>query len=125
MKHAKEVQEGYRARKVKVIDRTKTFVLFIDFSKAFDKVNRKVLKNMMRRNNINDILVEAVMRLLNNSKVRYNDEVIETEVGCPQGSCLSPWLWNLYISELSEELNSIPASNLNAFMGLANDPLKT
>ena len=63
-------------------------------------------------------LVEVVMRLLNCSMVTYEGETIDTEVRCPQGSCLSPLLWNLYISQLSQSLNNIPASNLDNFLNL-------
>ena len=48
IKKAKEIQQNYRSQKTKVIERTKTYVLFIDFAKAFDKVNRVVLSNKLK-----------------------------------------------------------------------------
>ena len=40
---AKRREAGYRSSRVPNYDRTKTFSLFIDFKKAFDMVDRRLL----------------------------------------------------------------------------------
>lgn len=53
MNQAKEVQQRYRTAKVAVAQRQKSFVLFVDFRKAFDRMNRRILIDKMLRMGIN------------------------------------------------------------------------
>lgn len=48
--------------------------------------------------------------------MQYDDEVIPTESGTPQGSCLSSTLWNCYIADLGEQLDKVQSSNLYGFL---------
>lgn len=115
---AKRRQQEYRQLKIPVAERTKTFILFIDFRKAFDKVDRGILVRKMLDMGINPTLVKAFQSLLSNSKVQYENEIIDTTVGTPQGTCSDPVLWNLYETDLGRKLETVRTEgNLNRFVG--------
>ena len=74
----------------------------------------------MTRAGYNKTLVEAIRGLLTDTEIVVNGETIKTLRGTPQGSCLSPDLWNIYIAQLCRDTQGFQAGNLNAFVGLDN-----
>ena len=56
---AKATEQQYRADRVKVAERERSFLLFIDFRKAFDVVNRQMLLEKMSKQGLSQQMVEA------------------------------------------------------------------
>ena len=91
---------------------------FIDMQKAFDKVPRKAVKWAMRKKELLEVMVRAVMSLCDsvNTKVRvgsaYSIE-FEVKVGVHQGHVLSPLLFAIVADVITK----------NARRGVVNELL--
>ena len=77
------------------------FLLFIDYEKAYDNVNRDKLWEMMK-NKIPNYLLSTIKCIYRNTKVKikFNDNIsepIHITKGVRQGCGLSPVLFNIYI----------------------------
>lgn len=88
---AMQRQQSDRANKVSVLQRMRTFVVFLDIKKAFDKVDRSLLIQALGRQ-ICSRLTGALCDLIKGTKCGFMEEdpCKDTNVGTPQGSCLSP-----------------------------------
>ena len=87
-----------------------TFDAFIDFAKAFDWVDRELLLYKLLRSSVDGPFYFAVksMYTKTRSSVKVDDDFsnwFETECGVSQGDVLSPTLFNIFINDLSTELN--------------------
>lgn len=102
------------------MDRRMQYLLFKDFTKSFDKVDRGLLYQKMIRKGYSHQLIKAIQNLTNRTWLMYKDKSIEANLGTPQGSCLSPTVWNLYVADLCEELESAQGNNLDNFLGIIN-----
>ena len=94
-KHLGEVKDVYFA--------------FLDLEKAYDRVDRDALWNVLRLNGIGGRLLQGVKSLYVGSKacVRVGNEVSEwfpVRVGLRQGCVMSPWLFNLDIDGVLREV---------------------
>jgi exonuclease III len=107
------VQSGFRARRGTaeqvlaarlLIDRCRSrkktaTIVYVDFKKAFDSVNRSALSQILALYGVPPLIVNAVMALYGNTKSRvkldlhtYSDE-FETTTGVLQGDSLAPFLF--------------------------------
>jgi hypothetical protein len=78
------------------------FLLFIDYEKAYDNVNRDKLWEMMD-NKIPNYLLNTIKCIYRNTKIRIKfnggiSEPIHTNKEVRQGCGLSPVLFNIYIN---------------------------
>ena len=58
-------------------------MLFIDYTKAFDKVDRVLLINKMLSRGYNPQLVQAIKNLISDTRVIVDGEEIPTQLGTP------------------------------------------
>ena len=80
-----------------------TYVVSLDLSKFFDRVNHHRLLSRLEQR-IKDRRVLKVIRAFLKSGIQLNDLVEPTEEGTPQGGPLSPLLSNIVLDELDKEL---------------------
>lgn len=101
-------------------EKKRTYVAFIDFTKAFDKVNRTLLFTKLQQLGFPRHLCELIFYLLSNLQFRVRQDKLlsppfHTEIGTPQGDPLSPLLFSLFLSDLPDIFTdpsvSVPGSN--------------
>ena len=95
----KSFDDGYEVRGV-----------FLDISKAFDKVWYQGLHYKLRQNGISGELLKILTDFLDNrtQRVILNGQYsswAKVEAGVPQGSILGPLLFLIYINDLSDNLD--------------------
>lgn len=91
--------ERYR----QLIEEGYTYVISLDLSKFFDRVNHERLLSRLGQR-IKDRRVLKLIRAFLKSGIELNDLVEPTEEGTPQGGPLSPLLSNIVLDELDKEL---------------------
>ena len=94
------------------LSRQSTFVSFIDFHKAFDKVNRDLLWFKLMSVGISGKILDAIQSLYENVQctVKVNDLCspwFPVTNGVKQGCKISPTLFSIYINDLAEEIKRL------------------
>ena len=86
-------------------ERLYTITIFLDFSKAFDTVNKDILlcklDRLGFRGNVNNMLKSYLSdRKMYVSLNGCNSDIKTVNIGVPQGSVSSAWLFSLYINDM-------------------------
>ena len=87
------------------------FVAYLDMEKAYDRVNRKKLFEVMRCYEVHEKLVRLIERIYDGSLVKFELEEVTTgwcksDSGVRQGCPLSPLLFNIYVRELGNVIST-------------------
>ena len=95
-------------------------VIFLDFSKAFDTVNKDIMLRKLDRLEFRGRSLDFFDRYLSDRRlfVEMNGQRSETKtsnIGLPQGAVSSPWMFGLYINDMHR------ASNHFKFVHFADD----
>ena len=82
-----------------------TAMIFTDVKKAFDTVDHGILRDKMKFYGISGMEHDWLRSYLNNRKQFYkvngvSSDTKDIDIGVPQGSCLEPFLFLLYINDL-------------------------
>ena len=98
--------EKYLSRK-----RGKFYCCFVDFSKAFDTVNRKYLIYCLIQNGLHGKLLKIIRSIYERveAAVRINQSITDfflCKLGVRQGCLIRPRLFMIFIKELEKELKS-------------------
>ena len=92
-------------------NKSKIYSCFIDFSKAFDTIPRDKLLKKLLNYNIKGNFFNTIKNIYTNDKacVKINNKVTEIfniNQGVRQGCILSPLLFNIFLSDLPELIDS-------------------
>ena len=93
----------------------KTFACFVDFSKAFDSVDRTLMFVKLQSLGIPSAFCRLFFFILQNSKsvIRSGSALsspFSSKIGVPQGDPCSPLLFNLFLADLPDSLPHRPPS---------------
>ena len=78
------------------------FYMLIDLQKAYDSVDRELLWKILKGRCQSDEqlqIVELITKLHRQSEIEIGGHKMNAEMGLPQGSILSPVLFNVYLEE--------------------------
>lgn len=111
----KEKERRYRLDGVPKRSRTKSYLLFMDLAKAFDKINRPRLIRKLKVKGFSPQLVNALANLIRNTYISVDGTEVKTLTGVPQGFITSPTFFALFIDDLVSELNAADDAQALAF----------
>ena len=90
--------------------RKRQYNLLIDLQKAYDSVDREILWKILDKrckSNQEKSLIELIKGLHRQSSIQIGNQRINAEMGLPQGSVLSPMLFNVYLEEAIRSSNKL------------------
>ena len=79
-------------------------LVFLDLKKAYDNVDRDILVARLLANGLPPLLTLMVTKWLSINAAQLDSGRKKIRKGVPQGGCLSPILFNMYINPLISEL---------------------
>ena len=97
-----------------ISEKVKLFVLFIDFSKAYDKVPRKTLFEILKKLGCGKRFLSALVAIYKNTVNILNTEYVRATIGVKQGGPMSCILFIIYLNILAVTIRALgPDSFLN------------
>ena len=99
----RQMQEKFLAKKRPL------YYAFVDLEKAFDRIPREVVRWALRKLEVEEWLVKAVMIMYKKARTMVktkhgNSEEFEVKVGVHQGSVLSPLLFVVVMEALTQDV---------------------
>ena len=92
------------------MEQKSTAMVLLDIKSAFDSVWHNALIYKMIKLNFNDNIIKITQCFLSNRSFRVfigskSSKLFYIKAGCPQGSCLSPILYNIFTSDIIDIAN--------------------
>ena len=87
--------------------KVKLYILFVDFSKAYDRVSRSKLMHMLKESGCGRLMLRAIFLMYKVTKLIYQDTIIGTNTGVKQGSPSSGFLFTFFINPLVKMLKRV------------------
>ena len=115
MDTAKQLANNQRRVCKQLNKRKRTYVVFFDFSKAFDSVNKIMLIGKLEKTGVPNYLVHLMAAFLRGTSSTVGGTTINTNVGIPQGTSLSPYAWLIMVNDLLVTLRSEHHLNVMCF----------
>ena len=88
----------------------KLYVCFIDYSKAYDLIDRTAMYTKLIQNGISSKYLNIIKSLYSQVKLAVKGDVVDqsfySNYGLLQGESLSPLLFSLFVNDLPDELSS-------------------
>ena len=86
--------------------RKNLYVCFVDFSRAFDLINRSILFYKLIKSGYHGRVIDTLRNMYSKTKARVKlgtllSPIIENSMGVNQGGILSPFLFRKYLSDMS------------------------
>ena len=99
------------------VSKSMTTIIFVDFSKAFDSIDRRAISILLSKYGVSELLIANVMQFyIGTSAVvataHGNTENFPTISGAPQGYTLAPFL---FITLLDYVLREAHVNNIDGF----------
>ena len=94
----------------------KLYVLFIDYSKAYDRVSRKQLIKVLKSRGCGKVMLKAIQSLYKCTKNVLKTAVIDATIGVRQGAPSSCLLFIIYIDEMVKMIKR--AIGNDGFLGM-------
>lgn len=79
-------------------EKKKVFVCILDIDNAYNCVSTSKLLNVMHHNRLNPAINNWIQNFLSKRILMLGNHSVTVQDGLPQGSCLSPILFNIYTS---------------------------
>ena len=79
-------------------EKKKLFIIFVDFSKAYDKVPRKILFEILKKLGCGKRFLRALMAIYKHTLNVLNSEYIKATIGVKQGGPMSCILFIIYLN---------------------------
>lgn len=112
----------------------KLYCAFVDYSKAFDMINRSALWSKLIASGINGKVITVIYNLYNEAKscVKYNNSIsslFNCNVGVRQGENLSPLLFSIFLNDLEaclrkDGVNGLSYINTETIKYLSDDDVE-
>lgn len=109
----------------------KLYCVFVDYEKAFDKIDRTLLWQKLASENVSSKLIKAIsaMYTIVKSCIKYHSsqsQFLTSNIGLKQGDPSSPLLFMFFINDITQNINSnfnsiFTLDEINIFMLLYAD----
>ena len=94
------------------------FIAFIDFSKAYDRVPRSYLLNLLKKLGCGRVMLAALSSMYTVTKFLLGATLITATLGVKQGSPSSCFLFTLFVDELVRCFKELPDDSLLEWLHL-------